>query len=179
MLMNTRDAYGWIARLLHWLVAALAIGMLLGGSVMAILPSGSLKSFVIGIHKSTGVIILLTMIVRLVWRANNPVPRPLGPNPLLNYVAHLLHITFYILLILQPLAGILMSQAYGYSVAVFGLFTLPPLVWQSAALGAFFGKVHTVVALMLVVTIVVHVAAALKHHFIDGDGTLMRMVKGR
>jgi cytochrome b561 len=177
--MNTRDAYGWIAILLHWLVAALAIGMLLGGSVLSILPSGSFKSFVIGIHKSTGVIILLIMIVRLVWRANNPVPRPLGPNPLLNYVAHLLHITFYILLILQPLAGILMSQAYGYSVAVFGLFTLPPLVWQSAALGAFFGKVHTVVALMLVLTIVIHVAAALKHHFIDGDGILMRMVKGR
>ena len=178
MLMNTQDHYGLIARLLHWLIAALAIGMLVGGSLMSILPAGGFKAAAIAGHKSIGVVILVLTIGRIAWRYINPQPRALGSNPVLNYLAHLVHIFLYVLLLLQPLVGILMSQAYGYPVSVFGIFKLPPLVWQSPPLGNFMREAHGVTAVLLAAFIIIHVAAALKHHFVDRDGTLMRMLKG-
>lgn len=180
MLKNTHDRYGLIARLLHWTVAVLVVGMLLGGIVLLVLPSGGFKNLVGALHKSTGVIILLLMLIRLAWRMANPRPRDLNPaTPGLNVIAHLLHVCLYVLLLIQPLAGILMSQAYGYPVVVFGLFELPPIVWQSPSLGRFFLDVHRVTAVWITIAVAVHVGAALKHHFVDRNRTLMRMVKGR
>jgi cytochrome b561 len=133
MFMNTQDQYGLIARLLHWLIAALAIGMLAGGSLLSILPAGGFKAVAIAGHKSIGVAIFPAddRPHRLAARFNVQ-PRDLGTIPVLNYIAHLCCIFFCMcLLMLQPLLGILMSQAYGYPVVVFGWFNLPPLVWQS------------------------------------------------
>ena len=178
MFMNTQDHYGSIARLLHWLIAALAIGMLVGGALLSILPSGGFKAVAIAGHKSIGVVIFLLMIGRIAWRLTNPRPRDLGNIPILNYIARLVHIFLYVLLLLQPLVGILMSQAYGYPVSVFGIFTLPPLVWQSPSLGNVFREAHGVTAVLLGFFIAIHVAAALKHHFVDRDGTLTRMFNG-
>lgn len=178
MFLNTQDHYGLIARLLHWLIAALAIGMLLGGSLLSILPAGGFKAVVIAGHKSIGVVIFVLTIGRIAWRYANPRPRDLGSIPVLNYIAHLVHIFLYVLLLLQPLVGILMSQTYGYPVSVFGLFKLPPLVWQSPSLGNVLREAHGVAAVLLAAFIVIHVAAALKHHFVDRDRTLMRMLKG-
>jgi cytochrome b561 len=179
MFTNTQDRYGLIARLLHWLIAALVIGMLAGGSLLSFLPPGGFKGLAVATHKSIGVLIFLLMIARLLWRCFNIQPRDLGNIPVLNYIAHVLHIGLYILLILQPLSGILMSQSHGYPVVVFGWFELPPLVWHSPSLGSFFREVHGVTAAFLTVAVGIHVAAALKHHFLDRDRTLVRMLKGR
>ena len=178
MYFNTRDAYGLIARILHWLIFLLVAGMLIGGFSLSYLPSNGIKSFAISIHKSTGVIILLLMIVRLLWRYYNPQPRDLGESLVLNYAAHVLHIVLYILLFLQPLVGILMSQSYGYPVSVFGLFELPRIIWESQLLANFFNRVHTVIGVLLTVSIIIHAAAALKHHYIDRNRILIRMLKG-
>ncbi len=178
MYFNTRDSYGLIARILHWLIFLLVAGMLIGGFSLSYLPSNGLKSFVISLHKSTGVIVLLLMITRLLWRVYNPQPRDLGENLILNYAAHVLHVALYILLFLQPLVGILMSQSYGYPVSVFGLFELPPIIWKSQLLANFFNRVHTVIGVLLTVSISIHAAAALKHHYIDRSRTLIRMLKG-
>ncbi|MDX2453466.1 cytochrome b, partial [Desulfosarcina sp.] len=88
MFMNTQDHYGLIARLLHWLIAALAIGMLVGGSLLSILPSGGFKAVAMTGHKSIGVVIFLLMISRIAWRLTNPQPRDLGNIPVLSYIAH-------------------------------------------------------------------------------------------
>ncbi len=178
MYFNTRDSYGLIARILHWLIFILVAGMLVGGFSLSYLPSNGIKSFVISIHKSIGVIILLLMIARLSWRFYNPLPRDLGENLVLNYVAHVLHIVLYILLFLQPLVGILMSQAHGYPVSVFGIFELPQIMWKSELLANFFNRVHTVIGVLLTVSISIHAAAALKHHYIDRNRILIRMLKG-
>ncbi len=97
---------------------------------------------------------------------------------MLNYIAHMVHIFLYVVLLLQPLVGILMSQANGYPVSVFGVFKLPSLVWQSPSLGNVLREAHGVTAVLLAAFIVIHAAAALKHHFVDRDRTLMRMLKG-
>ena len=178
MLMNTSESYGLIARMLHWVVAALVIAMLLGGVLVAALPSGAIKAFFVSVHKSTGTVVLLLMIIRLIWRACNPQPRDPDDLPALNYIARVLHIWLYVLAFLQPLSGILMSQAYGYPVSVFGLFQWPPMIWQSPALGAGFAKIHAATAVVLLLAIAIHAAAALKHHYIDGDRVLLRMLKG-
>jgi len=179
MWMNTHDQYGLVARLLHWFIFMVVAGMLLGGIALSLLPPGGFRSFVVAGHKSFGVIVLFFVLVRLVWRNSNPTPKALGAEPVLNYSAHLVHVILYVLLILQPFSGILMSQAYGHPVAVFGLFTLPSLVWQSPSAGAFFNDVHSATAALLSIAIAIHAAAAVKHHYIDGDRTLMRMIKGR
>ncbi|BBO69352.1 cytochrome b [Desulfosarcina alkanivorans] len=179
MFMNTQDRYGLIARLVHWVIAALVIGMLAGGSLLSLLPPGGFKGLAVAAHKSIGVLILLLAVTRLLWRSFNLQPRPLRGTPVQAYIARVLHVWLYFLPLLQPLSGILMSQAYGRPVVFFEGFSLPPLVWHSPLLGAFFREVHGVVAGLLTVTIVVHAVAALKHHFIDRDRTLVRMLKGR
>ena len=178
MYFNTRDTYGLIARILHWLIFLLVAGMLSGGFSMSYLPFNGIKPFFISVHKSTGFIIFLLMIARLFWRFYNPQPRDLGESLVLNYAAHVLHIVLYILLLLQPLVGILMSQTYGYPVSVFGILELPQIIWKSPQLANFFSKVHTVIGVLLTVSIIIHAAAALKHHYIDRNRTLMRMLKG-
>jgi len=178
MLLNTRDSFGLIARMLHWLIAALVIGNLFGGAILSLFESGGMRTFVVSVHKSTGVIILLLMIIRIAWRMYNPQPRDLGNIPVLNFIAHVMHVWLYVLVILQPLSGILMSQAYGYPVIVFGAVKLPSLIWNSPALGVLFGEVHRVTSVVLMLTMSLHIAAALKHHFLNRDNTLMRMLKG-
>jgi cytochrome b561 len=179
MLMNSRDRYGLVSRGLHWVLFALVLAMLVGGRLLTILPDGGLRAVAVAAHKSTGAAVFLLMVIRLIWRNLNSTPRFLGADPVQGYLAHLLHIGLYLLLFIQPLSGMLMSQAFGYPVGVFGLFEWPPMIWQSPVLGSFFRQVHGVTAAWLTVAVLLHIAAALKHHFIDGDRTLMRMLSSR
>jgi len=178
MLKNTREEYGLVSRILHWLVFFVVVGMLAGGLLIGVLPDGSIRSIVVSAHKSFGVLVFFLMAVRLLWRLANPRPRFLGTHLVLRYVSEVLHVCLYVLLLIQPLAGILMSQAYGYPVVVFGWIEIPTLVWHSPSLGGIFSRIHSGTAMILVTVIVVHIAAALKHHYIDGDRTLIRMLKG-
>lgn len=178
MIMNTHDQYGLITRLLHWLIFVLVFGMLLGGGLLAILPSGGFKNYIVGIHKSFGVVVFGLMLARLVWRRYNIRPRPLGMIPVLNYSGQVMHVCLYVLLLFQPLMGILMSQSFGYPVSVFGWFELPPLIWHSPAIGNVLFEVHSKTAIVLTAAIAIHAAAGLVHHFIFQDRTLMRMIKG-
>jgi cytochrome b561 len=178
MLLNTNEQYGLVSRLLHWLVFLLVVGMLVGGKMLGVLPEGGIQSFAYSAHKSLGVVILLLMSVRLVWRLLNPRPRFIGTNAVLNYVAEVLHVCLYVLLLIQPLAGILMSQAHGYPVVLFGVMEMPQIIWHSPSLGGIFREIHAATAVVLAIVIAVHAAAALKHHYIDRDRTLVRMLKG-
>ncbi len=178
-MVNTGQHYGLFFRLLHWLTVALVAGMLMGGALMTTLTSSGFKTLIYDIHKSTGVVILLVTALRLTWRLFYPPPRELGQSAVLNYLARVLHVCLYVLLFLQPVIGILMSQSFGYPVSFWGWFELPGLIWQAPALGQFFREVHQVTAVVLTAAVAVHAAAALKHHFIDRDRTLMRMIYGQ
>lgn len=177
MLKNNNDQYGSVAKIFHWLMGILIIAMLAVGLYMTGLPAGPDKSQIYGIHKAVGAIILALVVIRFIWRNLNIVP--LLPSTLPNIykmLAHGAHMSLYALMIIMPMSGWIMSSAAGYPVSVFGLFNLPDLVSKDPVLREMAGFIHTICAYLLIGLLVLHIAAALKHHFIDKDNVFRRML---
>jgi cytochrome b561 len=179
MLKNTMEGYGLITRLFHWIMVLLVAGTIIDGDMAADMISGPDKTAMIGMHKSFGFLILVLAVFRLVWRLINLSPKDLGEHPFQNKLGHAMHILLYILLLLQPLSGILMSQAFGYPVRFFGLFMLPVLIHENMPLGKVLLETHETAWVILAAAVGIHAAAALKHHFIEKNRTLMRMIVGK
>ena len=158
---NTKKTYGTVARSLHWLVAGLVMITLLLGIFMSWL---SVPDFVRPLHKSFGVLILGLMTLRLGWRLYSPAP----PEPplLKNWekaMAALSHWLLYGLLLLQPLIGWAMSNAFGRPVSFLGLFNLPLLVMPDPELGALLKTFHSIIGYGLVALIAGHILAVPYH----------------
>jgi cytochrome b561 len=131
-------------------------------------------------HKWIGMSILMLVVLRLLWRWTNTVPAaPPGMPGWQIGAARLSHISLYALLIIQPLAGWMMSSAKALSVTWFGLFTFPDLVPPSQQTFELMHEIHEVCAMLILVLAALHVAAALKHHFVDHDDVLRRMLPMR
>jgi cytochrome b561 len=157
----------------------LVIAMLVIGLIMVDLPLGVQKLELYALHKSIGIVILAFTAARLAWHLSGTRPVLLGPSRLYERVlAHAVHVSFYIVLIAMPLTGWLMSSAANFSVSVFGLFTLPDLVAPDKALGKAFEAAHSWLAWILIGLVALHVAGALKHHFVLRNDTLRRMIPG-
>ncbi len=128
-------------------------------------------------HKSFGMTVLLLMIVRLFWRRRSPPPAlPATMKPLQRHLARISHVAFYVILFAMPLSGWLMIQAKGSSASWFGLWTWPNLIAKSDAAFGVFSLTHVVLGRLLFFLALLHIAAALKHHFWDRDGVLVRML---
>jgi len=176
-LKDSPSRFGVVSILNHWVTAVLVLGMIGVGLYMSDLPRGPDKSQMIGMHKSIGIIVLGLALLRLLWRMGNPLPALLGTDSAWQRrAARIAHLALYALLLVLPLTGWIMSSAGNHPVSVFGLFTLPPLVDQSKALGEAFEEIHVVLAWSLMAVLALHFVAALKHHFMDGDATLRRML---
>ncbi len=176
-LKNTYENYGWLAKLLHWVIAILIIGMLAVGLYMSDLPHGLQKLKLLGWHKEFGILILSLAIVRVCWRIINIVPpMPLGMPKIQVLAAYAVHYLFYIFMFAMPITGWLISSAGGLPVSFFGLILLPTLIPADHATMKFLEEVHKYLAYGLIATIVLHLAAALKHHFINRDNVLKRML---
>ena len=177
MLRNTRTRWGALSQLLHWLMAAL-IGVQIGlGLTGADLPLGMSKLATLARHKSLGLTILALAIIRLAWRALNPTPAP--PAALKAYerrLARATHAALYVLLIALPMTGWIMSSARGFPVSWFNLVQLPNLVTPSPPLYHAMVLTHGVLASALGLILILHVAAAIRHHFVLRDEILRRML---
>ena len=178
-LQNTLDSYGLIARLFHWIIFLMVIGVIIGGNIVADMPNGPDKADMIGMHKSFGFAILVLVMLRLLWRLINPRPRDLGTSSFQNKLGHYMHILLYILLLSQPITGILMSQSFGHPVYPFDLFKVPTFLNENIRLGKILLEIHETLWVVLAISVGIHAAAALKHHFIEKNRTLMRMILGR
>lgn len=176
MLRNTDDRYGLPAMALHWIMAALMIGLFAFGLWMDELPKNDFRVSMFGLHKSLGVLVLLLVAVRLAWRAVNPAPRPVAGPLWQQLAAHGAHLALYGLMIAIPLAGWLMSSAAGKPVSLFGLVTLPPLIGQDKPLKETFEEVHSALAFAMIGLVFIHAAAAVWHQRIRKDGVLARML---
>jgi len=169
--------YTAVAQLFHWIIAALIVTQFALAWTAADLPLGMHKLAVLARHKSVGMTVLMLAILRLLWRFKNPPPElPAGMTPLERALAHATHVAFYVLLFAMPLTGWMMSSAKNYSVSWFGLFTWPNFIAQSDAAFDFLRSTHDYLGYALFVIAVLHVLAALKHHFWNKDDVFLRML---
>lgn len=164
---------------LHWTVAGLVILLLTMGWVMTNMSASPAKLQIVTWHKWGGITVLALFFARTLWRLTHPAP-PYVPMPLWQQrAANVVHVSLYVLLLVQPLSGWLFSSAAGRQVVYLNLFPLPNLIDRNPAAGALFKSVHNACGLLLTALVALHVLAALKHHFVDRDNTLRRMLRWR
>jgi cytochrome b561 len=185
---NSATRYGVVAMILHWFIAAAVVALLALGMVMVRLPLGDpLKFDLYQLHKSIGLSVLVLSCARLGWRLVNP-PPPL-PSSLPEWekqAARTTHAMFYLLMIGIPISGWMLVSASPWNIPTrpFGLFVLPHLPWFSthphkARLEETLIEVHSLAGWIFAALLVLHVAAALRHHFILRNTILLRMLPGQ
>ena len=181
MLRNTRDTYGAIAVALHWLVAVTVVGLFtLGLWMVELTYYDNWYRTAPAIHKGVGILLFLTIALRLGWRALGPQPAPLASHSALErQAAATAHVLLYVLLFAVMSSGYLISTADGRAVDVFGLFQVPATITGLPQQADVAGNVHLVLAIALLSLAGIHALAAIKHHIIDRDRTLVRMLGRR
>ncbi|HVE44744.1 MAG TPA: cytochrome b [Gammaproteobacteria bacterium] len=174
-LKNTENRFGLISIFLHWLMALLIIGLLILGLYMVALPISHEKLKLYGWHKEYGLLALGLVAVRLLWRLINITPRL--SLPLLEKIAaRTVHWAFYFFMVAMPITGWLITSAAGLPASFFGLFVLPNLISPSEEQRLLFQQIHQWLGYGLIATIILHASAAFKHHFINKDDILKRMI---
>jgi cytochrome b561 len=181
MTVTARTRYDTVAMSLHWLIAVLLIFMLFfGGDLMKGEKTGSF--FGPSLHASIGSAILVLSVLRLVWRLYNPPPAyPASMAPWEQMAAKTTHLLFYVLLIGMPLTGwlatpkFLSEEGAMMGLTVFGAFPLP----GAPNLGLPMKAIHDLGSNFGIALLALHVIAALKHHFVNRDGVLRRMLPAR
>ena len=173
---DTGDRFGAVSKLLHWATFVAVAATVPLALVMQDMPLGLDKFRAYGWHKSIGVAILAATLLRLGWRLANPRPAPI-PGPAWQHrLARIVHALLYACLIALPALGWLHSAAANTPVSVLGLFTLPQPIDADRELVEPLRRVHATLAWLLLGLVGLHALAALKHHMIDGDATLRRML---
>ena len=175
--MNAPLRYHRVAILLHWTSAVLIVAAVGLGLSMTGLPLSPSKLRLYAWHKWLGITIFLVTAARLVWRAFVP-PPPLPPSMPGTQVraARLVHFTLYALMLAIPLSGWVYSSATGVSVSYLNLVPLPNLVPKDKMLAGLLLALHQTLNAFLAIFVGMHVAAAVKHQWIDRDGVLSRML---
>ena len=181
-LANSRQRYGAVAIVLHWLMAVLLIALLAWGLYMVRLPDAGFdtrKITLIIYHKELGMIALLLALLRLTWRAGQALPGLVDTMPdWQKVIARLVHLCLYALLLALPVSGWLMSSAAGFPISFLGLFDLPDLVRANDLQFRALVLVHRWLAYGLMALTALHAGAALQHHFVARDDTLKKMLPG-
>jgi cytochrome b561 len=174
-LKNSNLAYGSGAIILHWVIAVLIIGLLAIGLIMVRMPISLEKLKFFGWHKEYGIIALLLAVARSMWRLANITPQLDIPRWEV-IAARSVHYAFYGFMFAMPITGWLITSAAGLPVSLFGWWVLPDLVSPDPISMVQYEMIHRWLGYALIVTIGMHTAAALKHHFIDKDDILRRML---
>ena len=169
--------YSLPAITLHWLIAVLIVGAFTLGLVMTDIPGltpAKLRYY--SWHKWAGVTVLALAALRLLWRlSHRPPALPAAMPAWQQRAAHWLHALLYLLIFAVPVSGYAFTLAAGVPVVYFGVLPLPVLFGADPVLKPVLREVHYWLDMTLAAVVVLHVAAALKHHFIDRDGVLARM----
>ncbi|MFT6754080.1 MAG: cytochrome b561 [Candidatus Azotimanducaceae bacterium] len=178
MIKNTQDSFGLLSVIFHWLIAITVIGLFGLGFWMVDL--GYYDSWYTkgpDLHRSLGLCLLLCVIISLSWRLIQIKPNHLHSHNTFERISgHLMHFLLSLMLVIVLLTGYFISTAQGSSIAVFSLFEVP-------GFGSFIenqedksGIVHKYTAYIFIIAALAHAFAALKHHFVDKDDTLNRMI---
>ena len=177
---NTKETFGLISKSLHWLMAILLTGLLTLGLYMTGLDYyDPLYHSLPWWHKSFGLLTLFLLLVRFIWKLSNPKPKPLNTHKKWEIgLAHLIQNVFYGLILCIAISGYFISTSKGKGIEFFTLFKVPAITAElEESFADLIGNAHQIMAISLAVLVVLHALAALKHHFIDKDETLKRMLK--
>ena len=179
MLKNTKESFGFISKTLHWLMAVLLIGLFAVGLYMTELDYyDSLYHTLPWWHKSIGLSVMALLIFRFIWKRSQADPAPLKTHKKWEvFLAHLIQRLFYGFILLIGISGYFISTAKGKGIEFFNFFEVPAITQALEEDSAdLIGEIHEILAITLIVLAVLHALAALKHHFIDKDETLLRMI---
>ncbi len=175
--LELSNRYTKTAMSLHWLMALLIIGLFAVGLYMHELPLSPWKLQIYSWHKWAGVTAFLLVLVRWAWRiTHRPPALPVNMSRSAELAAHAAHALLYLLMIAIPLSGWLMSSAKGIQTVYFGVIPIPDLIAKNRDLGNLLKEIHAILNFTLAAVVVVHASAALKHHLIDKDDVLTRML---
>ncbi|MFO1160889.1 MAG: cytochrome b [Reyranellaceae bacterium] len=175
---NSAEGYGAIAQFLHWLTVVLVAIAWMLGTFDDVLPKGAARAAGLFVHISAGVAILVALVARVIWRMADPPPEP-APTRLgawLDSAGRLAHYALYALLVAVPVAGIVLQFARGDALPLFGFAEIPSPWLRDRTYARSAREVHEVLANALVMLAAFHAAAALVHHWIFRDRTLLRML---
>lgn len=175
---NSSSRFGLVSILLHWLVALAVFGLFgLGYWMVGLDYYSSWYRTAPDLHKGIGILLFMVMLLRLLWRLYSPAPAALASHGRWTRLAsHAGHAFLYLGLFVLMISGYLISTADGRAIDVFGLFQVPALVSGLPRQEDIAGLVHEYLAWALVIFAGIHALAAFKHHFIDRDATLLRML---
>lgn len=178
MTYGTRtDHYPATSKLLHWLIAACVLTTAPVAIAMGRIAPGPTQDSLYNLHKSLGVLILVLMVLRLINRlaVGAPMADP-GIEAWQKAVSSGVHTLLYVLLLAMPVVGYVANSAFGAPTPFFGLFTLPPIVGKNEALSNQLFTIHRWTGWFVILLVLMHVSAALFHHFIRNDNVLRRML---
>lgn len=178
MLKDSHSGYGLISILVHWINAVLIL-FLFGLGIYMVDLSYYDDWYHKGpeLHISLGLVVLLLMLVRVVWRIINPTPEELSAKRAQNLAAKLVKLGLYAFIFIVLFSGYLITTAEGQPASMFSLLKFPVLTELSSQNVDLAGAVHEYLAWGIVLLVVLHVAGALLHHFVIRDRTLVRMLK--
>jgi len=170
-------AYSSLGKALHWITALIILFVIPAGIVMTNIGEGALQNTLYNLHRSFGVLVFVIALARVLTRIAHGGPgHAAGLTTFERYASTFVHYALYALLFASPILGWLMTSAFRVDVSVFGLFTLPHLVPQDDAAFKFYQRLHFISGVAMAALVAVHIAAALKHTFVDKDTVLWRML---
>ncbi|MGL4237241.1 cytochrome b [Tabrizicola sp.] len=178
--MSNQQTYDLTSRINHWIMAVAMIGMVAFGLYLGFggLPRET-RGPLIDLHKAIGVLVLIFGVWRVGLRLFRGFPPPASEMPSWQETASkAVHWALLASIIIMPVSGIVASVFRGRAIDVFGLFEIPAQA-ENPGIAGLAGQIHEFVGIGLAVVIAIHVAAALKHHVVDKDATLTRMLTGR
>lgn len=178
--MREREGYsfGLVSIINHWIVALIFLGTLCLGFYLDFLGSGrALRGPWMEVHKAAGVVLLGFAVWRIIWRLRQGFPKDTVEMPSWQKIsAKLVHWALLFAIVVMPISGILMSLYGERSINVFGLFVIPAQL-ENELINRIADVVHESCAYLVSLTIFLHVGAVVKHHMLDRDDTLMRMIR--
>jgi len=178
---DTKLKFGAITKLFHWAIALLVlIAICLVYYTKWVLPPHSPTGgyLINNLHKPIGMTILGLAILYLIWRFSNTRPSfPSSMQPWEKIAAKLVHYLLFLSIILMPISGFIMSVAAGYPPNYFDLYQVPQFIQKNEAMAKFFFETHGIVGNITIALVAIHLLAALKHHFINRDDVLTRMLR--
>jgi cytochrome b561 len=177
VLRNTSSEYGAFGKCLHWGLALLILFQVLCGLIMGVLSRGSLQEWLVGAHKSIGLVAFTLATVRFVWRETVPLPdwaESLDGRD--QRVVHVIEWTLYVLMLAVPMAGLLMGVAGGHHFVWFGVLEVPDFLPQSKGLAQALNVLHRLGVVGVVGAVCIHVAFVLDHRARRNAGYLHRML---